>query len=107
MEISMTTVQENRLATLAAGLRELADWLDSNPDVDLREFETIELTRSTQGSDEDDEAEVAQWAAAMGVTPEWTSYGHLIARRNFGTRLAVAVTHVPSAGHAEWRARQA
>jgi hypothetical protein len=101
----MTTVHENKLATLAAGLRELADWLDTRPDVDLHEYESLSLDRSTQGSDEDCETEVRDWAAAMGVAAEWTTYGHLVATRRFGDVLSLRVVHCPSDGMAEYDAR--
>jgi hypothetical protein len=103
----MTTVQQDRLATLATGLRELADWLDSRPGVDLRDFETLSLDRSTQGTDDENEAEVKDWAAAMGVTAEWTIGGHLVATRSFGELLSLRVVHCPSDGMAEYDARNA
>lgn len=85
-------------AEVAVGLRRLADWLLTHPQV--RCPYTVVVTVIAKGETEDDErAEVDQAAATMDVQP--VEDGHYTAGITFPGRVRLSVAHIPDA----WRRR--
>jgi hypothetical protein len=82
-------INENQLvrARVIDGLRELADFLDTNPDLPVNEFgcDLTAFTSSNQG-DADSRAQVNQVASMLGVPArdDTAAGGHYAAVRSFG-----------------------
>lgn len=64
----MTTVDEitDRRAALIAGLRDLADWFEANPDVPVGPHPYLEYKHFPRGDDEAEFAEVVRVAELIG-----------------------------------------
>ena len=79
------------------GLRALADFLENNPDIPVREYgdEYTYFTRAE--NDTTERAEVDRIAAALGetVTDETGRGGHYTVSKTFG-RITYTATHIPA-----------
>lgn len=85
----MTDTDRTARADLLQGLRDLADWLETNPDVPVADFATFELlihTGQLVGHD-NAVAEVQRIAHLIGGTVESDS-GHTHTARHFGPRVS-------------------
>lgn len=75
---------KDKRRAFVAGLRELADFLDANPDVPAPRFSS-EISVHLYGTDEQKVTAIVECARLMGVEPTLESDGHhLLARLSFG-----------------------
>jgi hypothetical protein len=72
-----------RRAALIGGLRALADYLESNPDVPAPKYTEV-YTFPPDGECAVMRAEIDAAAALLGIRAWWTPGGHYMARRMFG-----------------------
>ncbi|MGH3344799.1 MAG: hypothetical protein ACRDPK_18395 [Carbonactinosporaceae bacterium] len=80
---------------IISGLRQLADFLENNPAVPVREY-GWDLHYNACGTDEKAKAEVDRIAALLGVTPiNERPDGHYIATKTFG-RITYEAVHIPA-----------
>ncbi|WP_433180631.1 hypothetical protein [Actinoallomurus sp. CA-150999] len=77
-----------------AGLRALADFLEANPAIPVYEY-GWEVSVHTEGTDEQETAEVERIAALLDVTPVRSPGGHYTASRTFG-RITYRIVHIPA-----------
>jgi hypothetical protein len=89
-----------------AGLRALADFLEANPGVPVKEYGETYHVPIQAGADASEVALVDQAAALLGVTVDDNRPrgGHYIATRTFG-RISYTVFHIPDRQKADSRAR--
>lgn len=96
----------DRAATVA-GLRALADFLETHPEVPAPGRHDTSIMLFTRCNTDTDEqacrAEVDRVAAALGVTP--VSRGNYVAARDFGP-ISYQVVHIPAAAQRAHAARQ-
>jgi len=80
-------------AALIRGLRALADYLESNPEVPAPSYADVFIFPSG-GTDTERHAEIDVIGARIGQAPE-TAYGHYVVSRFFGPvqYRAVAIPH--------------
>jgi hypothetical protein len=93
-------------AAFTAALRELADFIDANPDLPVPQYEHdagVHIS-ALDGSDDERRAEVDRIAAALGVLAAATPGGHYIARRVFGGRVQYEAAMVPADDLARYHA---
>lgn len=88
-------------AAFTAGLRELADYLDANPDVPAPYW--AKATFFPGGSDADQIAEVDRVATHLGVEPSWRCGTQYVVSRSFGPITFEAVV-ITEAERQEWAA---
>lgn len=78
-----------------SGLRELADFLEANPAIPVREY-GWDLHYNARGTDAEEKAEVDRIATLLGVTPiDDRPDGHFIASKTFG-RITYEAIHIPA-----------
>lgn len=92
-------------AQVIDGLRQLADYLDTHPDVPVNEYGYDLNGYTTRSTDTTERAAVDQVAAALDVPvdDETRDGGHYIAARTFG-RITYRFIHVPARRRAEHQA---
>jgi hypothetical protein len=95
----MTYANPTERAALIAGLRELADYLDSNPAVPAPIYATV-YAFPPEAEWAEMRAEVRAVAERLGVTAYRTHGGHVFAARSFGPVEYRAVA-IPSIGDSE------
>jgi hypothetical protein len=80
-----------------AGLRKLADFLEANSAVPVREYGCDYMVFARAETEEAERAEVDRIAAALGetVTDETSSGGHYRVSKTFG-RITYTAVHVPA-----------
>ncbi|WP_433228993.1 hypothetical protein [Actinomadura formosensis] len=85
-----------------AGLRALADFLEDNPAVPVKEYGAHYSVHTRVGDDAAAAAEVDQVAALLGaeVTDDRPRGGHYIASKTFG-RITYRIVHIPARQMAE------
>lgn len=81
-------------AEFTAGLRALADFIDTHPEMPLPRGADARVFLN--GTDDEDRAEVDRVAGILGVQPERTLHGHYRAERDFGGRVTCAAIAVPA-----------
>jgi hypothetical protein len=90
-----------------SGLRALADFLEANPGVPVREFGfDLSVYTSDRHSDACQRAEVGRVAVLLGATPidRTATGGHLMVSKTLG-RITYEVVHIPSQAWAAHKAR--
>jgi hypothetical protein len=89
-------------AALIRGLRGLADYLESNPEVPAPAYSTMH-TFPPDGDWAEMCAEIDAIAARLGVTARKSGCGHYVATRSFGPveYRAVAIPHRSGSGNRE------
>ena len=80
----MTYANADERGRLTAGLRELADFLDSNPNVPAPYDATVYLFPPIGGSDTESRAEIDVIASLLFTQAATTTGGHYVASRFFG-----------------------
>jgi hypothetical protein len=93
----MTYADSTKRAALIAGLRDLADYLESSPEVPAPVYSDV-LTFPPDGEWAGMRTEIDVIAAHMGVPARLTSGGHYIAARSFGPVGYRAVAIPPKSG---------
>lgn len=80
-----------------AGLRALADFLQDNPNVPVREYGGEYIVFARADNDTTERAEIDRIAAAVGerVTDETGHGGHYTVSKTFG-RITYTATHIPA-----------
>lgn len=96
-----TTTDQTR-AEFTAALRELADFIDTHPDLPLPRG--AEVSPFLNGTDEEDRAEIDRVAGILGAQPEQTITGHYRVRRRFGAGVAYDATAIPEQQMQDWQA---
>lgn len=79
----MTHANPTERAALIGGLRELADYLEANPEVPAPSYSTIH-TFPPKVDWQEMRAEIDATAARLGVIAHLTGGGHYVAARYFG-----------------------
>jgi hypothetical protein len=79
----MTYADTSQRAALLGGLRSLADYLESNPEVPTPIYSDV-FTFPPDGDWSAMRAEIDSIAALLGVTGHRTDGGHYVATRSFG-----------------------
>jgi hypothetical protein len=79
----MTYADPTERAALIAGLRNLADYLESSPEVPAPIYSDV-LTFPPHGDWSEMRAEIDAIAARLGVPARLTGGGHYVASRSFG-----------------------
>jgi hypothetical protein len=79
----MTHADPTERAALISGLRGLADYLESNPEVPAPSYSTV-YTFPPDSDWTEMRAEIDATAARLGVTARTTPRGHYVAARSFG-----------------------
>jgi hypothetical protein len=94
----MTYANPTERAALIAGFRELAGYLESNPDVPVTYYADV-YTFPPNAECAAERAEIDAVAARLGVTAHETIGGHYVALRSFGPvqYRAAAICH--QSGH--------
>lgn len=97
----MTYADSTQRTALIAGLRELADYLESNPEVPAPHYSDV-LTFPAKGDWSEMCAEIDATAARLGVTTHENG-GHYVAARTFGSieYRAVAIPPKNDSGNKE------
>jgi hypothetical protein len=95
----MTYADPTERAALIKGLRGLADYLESNPEVPVPIYSTVHAFPS--GDWPEMCADIDAIAASLGVRPGVTPGGHYAADRWFGPVEYRAVAIPPSSGREE------
>jgi hypothetical protein len=89
---------------IITGLRQLADYLDANPDIPVNEYGWTLMTFARRDDDTAGRAEVDQVAKGLTVpVSDDTGGGHYTAARTFG-RITYEFIHVTQRSRAEHRA---
>jgi hypothetical protein len=90
----MTYAENSERAALIGGFRELADYLESNPDVPAPGYSDV-LAFPPDGECAGMRAEIDVIAERIGVEARETVRGHYVAARSFGPveYRAVAICH--------------
>ena len=91
----MTHADSTERAALIGGLRGLADYLESNPEVPTPSY-SIVFTFPPDGDWAEMRAEIDAIAARLGVIARETGGGHYVATRSFGPIEYRAVAIPPS-----------
>jgi hypothetical protein len=79
----MTYADSTERAALISGLRSLADYLESNPEVPAPSYPAV-YTFPSDGEWAEMRAEIDATAARLGVIAHEASGGHYVATRSFG-----------------------
>ena len=93
----MTHADSTERAALIGGLRGLADYLESNPEVPAPSYSTV-YTFPPDGDWMEMRAEIDAIAARLGMIAYDTIGGHYTATRSFGTVEYRAVAIPPKSG---------
>lgn len=98
----MTYADFTKRAAIVGGLRSLADYLESNPEVPAPIYSDV-LTFPPDGDWAEMRAEIDAIAMRLGVTARQTGGGHYVAARAFGPveYRAVAIPHRNDSGDKE------
>jgi hypothetical protein len=104
MTTTTGTTTATERAQFTAALRELADFIDANPDLPLPPTysRSARVSPHLDGTDEEERAEVDRIAGILGVSPQESGSGHYEAEREFGGRVwyrAVAISAARMAQH--------
>jgi hypothetical protein len=104
-----TPAEPTRHEQIAAGLRQLADFIQAHPDFPVPAYPTIQhcvgsKTADGQKNDEVGVATVRQIAAALGVPAEVGGGGHHVVHAAFGV-VGYTAFYVPDASYSAHLAR--
>jgi|SRR5450755_215510 hypothetical protein len=95
----MTYADPTERAALIGGLRALADYLESNPEVPAPNYSIVH-TFPPNGDWAEMRAEIDAVVARLGVNARHTPGGHYVAARSFGP-IEYSAAAIPRAGNEE------
>lgn len=100
--VEQATTTDPKRAEFTTGLRALADFLDTHPDLPLPRG--TEVSPFLNGTDEEDRAEVDRIARILGEQPRTTLGGHYRVTRRFVGGVAYDATAIPEQQMQDWEA---
>lgn len=99
----MSAIDER--AAFVAGLRELADFIESHPELPVPpRYTKTPVSPHLNGTDDEDRAEVDRIAAILGAVPVTTRGGHYEVARKFGGGVTYQAVAIPEQDMAVYRA---